>query len=326
MQAIPMSLQGAADYLGNGAIEVPVFENEIMDLVRRSSVALQRLPSVRATGHPHRYFEQTAIAAANFTDPRNISPTATGPTRVERSAYIKALVGQTNIGLFDKEVTQQQGQFAEVIAKDIDDIVSSVQVSRANYLWTGNDTSLTTPTTLQYMGLLNQITQTSTIAPGASIVDGIKAIVASMVANISYVVKPTAIYCNPVAADYLDREAKAGNITTGSMLVAGVQVSTIRTQAGDLPIISEPYIPSSSTSAYGFSAPPTGYKNYFMAILDENHIELPYISGNEANPNPRIFQMGLTSALTGQYVAVKFDAVIAKGASYAHAIVAVQRP
>lgn len=322
-----MDLKGAADYLGTGAIEVPIFEREIMDVVRRSSVALNRIKPIRATGHPHRYFEQTAIATASFTDPRNISPSATGPTRVERPAFIKALVAQSNLSLFDKDVTQQQGQFASVVAKDIDDIVSAVEVARATYLWTGNDTSMTTPTTTQYFGFLTQITQTSVIAPGASIVDGLKAMVASMVANQTYVVRPSAIYMNPIAADYLDREAKAAQITFGKTTVAaGVQVDTLRTQAGELPIISEPFIPSASGSGYNFSAPPAGNKNYFAVILMESEIENPYISGAEDNPNPRVFQLGLTGNLSGQYVGVKFDTFIAKGASYAHAVVAIQRP
>ena len=48
--------------------------------------------------------------------------------------------------------------------------------------------------------------------------------------------------------------------------------------------------------------------------------------GGDGNMNPRIFQLGLLANLTGQYVNVHFNAVIAKGATYAHAVVDVQRP
>jgi hypothetical protein len=324
-QFIP--LNASADFLGTGAIEINMYEREIFDVVRRTSVALNRLPTMRATGHPHRYFEQTAIASGAFTDPRNISPAVTSPTRVERTAYIKALVAQSNLSIFDKDVTQQQGVFAYVVGKDIEDIISGIEVTRAGALWTGNDTSMSSPTTTQYFGLLTQITQTSVIAPGASIVDGLKAQIAAMVANSTYVVRPSAIYMNPILADYLDREAKAAQITFGSAeVVAGVKVKTLSTQAGELPIISDPYIPSASGSAYNFSAPPAGNKNYFCAIIMEDEIEIPYISGEQDNPHPRLFQLGLTGNLAGQYVGIKFDAVLAKGPSYAHSIVAVQRP
>ena len=320
-------LKAAADFLGTGAIEINMYEREIFDIVRRTSVALNRFSQIRATGHPHRYFEQTAIATAAFTDPRNISPGATSPTRVERTAYIKAIVAQSNISMFDKDVTQQQAQFAYVVAKDIDDIISAVEVTRAQAVWNGNDTSMTTPTTNQYMGLLNQITLQATIAPGASIIDGLKSEVASIFANQTYKAKPTAIYVNPILGDYLDREAKAAQITFGKAeVIAGVQVETLKTQAGDLPIIGDAFLPSASGSAYGFSAPPAGNNNYFAVILTEKDIEMPYISGETDDPNPRLFQLGLTGNLTGQYVGIKFDCILAKGPSYAHAVVAVQRP
>lgn len=326
-QAQMMDLSAAADYLGTGAIEIPIFEREIMDVVRRTSVALNRIEQVPATGHPHRYFEQTAIGQAAAVDPRNLSSTATGPTRVERPAFIKAVTNQSNLSLFDKDVTEQQGQFASVVAKDVDDIINAIEVKRASMLWTGTDTSLSAPTTLEWMGGLAQITQTATVAPGASIIDALKAQVAAMVANVTYVVRPTAIYLNPVLADYIDQEAKASRITLDSMeVVAGVTVTAISTQAGKLPLIGDPFMPADTAAKYGFSAPPAGNKNYYAVIMTEKNVEIPVVSGKEFNKNPRLFQLGLTGNLAGQFVGVKFDAVIFKGASYAHTVVAVQRP
>lgn len=331
-QAQMMSLNAAADYLGTGAIEINEYEPVIVDIVRRRSVALQRFKQIPATGQPHRYFEQTAIAQAAFGSTGGqgtsaLSPTATGPTRVERSAFIKAVVNQSNIALFDKMVTQQQKKFAEVIARDIEDVVSSINVTRAAGVWNGNDTSLSAPTTVQYMGLLTQISTQATIAPGASIIDGLKAQVAAMFANQTYVVKPTAIYVNPVLGDLIDREARAGQITlTEIEVVSGVKVKALATQAGILPIIGDQFLPAATSSAYGFAAPPAGFKNYFAVILTEEMVEMPYVSGETDNPNPLLFQLGLTGNLSGQFVAVMFDAIIAKAGAYAHAVVAVQRP
>ena len=91
--------------------------------MRRRGVFGQRVKQVPATGHPSRFFEQTAIvspAAANaFVDPRNIVATVGSPTRVERSVPMKALVSQINYNLFDLEVGQQQSQFAFLQAKDL---------------------------------------------------------------------------------------------------------------------------------------------------------------------------------------------------------------
>jgi hypothetical protein len=321
-----LEVKAAADFLGNGAIEVNMYEKEIVDIVRRSDPLLQRIPSPPATGHPHRYFEQTAIATAAFTDPRNISPAATSPTRVENSALIRAITNQTNLSLFDVDVTRQQGQFAYLEAKDIEDLVSSVEVLRAQQVWVGNSTTLLDTGHTAYCGLLTQITQQATIAPGASIIDGLKAQVATMVANQNYVVKPTGIYLNPILGDYIDREAKATKIDLGNEVVGGVKVNTLMTQAGPLPLIGSPFVPSDTTSKYGFGAPPAGNKNYYASIVMENMLEMPYVGGADQNPNPRIFQLGLLGGLQGQYVVIKFDSAIAKGPSYAHSVVAVQRP
>jgi hypothetical protein len=295
-------------------------------MVRRSSVTLARLPKVPASGAPHRYFEQTAIATGSFTDPRNLSPTATSATRVERSAAIKAIVAQSNLSLFDVDVTRQQGIYDYIERRDIEDIVNAVMVTQAQAVWTGNDTSLTSPTTLQYMGLLTQVSNQATVAPGASIIDGIKAQVAALVGSATYQVQPSAIYVNPILGDYIDREAKANKITLRDQDVGGLVVSTLMTQAGPLPLITDPYLPAATAASYGFSAPPSGTKNYFAAILTESMIEMPFIGGPNRNPQPRLFQLGLVGNLTGQYVAVQFNAVVAKGPSYAHAVVAVQRP
>jgi hypothetical protein len=317
----------AADFLGNGAIETNRYETEIVDLVTRTSIALTRFDARPATGHPHRYFEETAIGSAQFTDPRNITPTPTGPTRVERPVMIKALTNQTNMSLFDVDVTRQQGQFAYLEAKDIQDAINAVVVAEAAAVWNGSDTSLSTPTTNQYMGLLRQITQTSSVGVGASIIDALKAQVAAMAGRTDYDIRPTAIYINPILGDYIDREAKAQKIELGEMDVgAGVKVSTINTQVGKLPLIGEKWVPATTDTSFGFTAPPAGYKNYFAVIVSEGMIEMPYIHGGDGNPKPRIFQLGLLSGLQGQYVVIHFNAIVAKGASYAHAIVVVIRP
>jgi len=85
-------------------------------------------------------------------------------------------------------------------------------------------------------------------------------------------------------------------------------------------------MPSDTVTKYGFAAPPSGMSNYYAAILTDKEVELPYVGGVDQNPNPRLFQLGLLGGLQGQYVVIKFDTVIGKGPSYAHAVVAVIRP
>jgi len=318
-----LDLHAAADFLGPGAIEVNRYQSEITDIVRRRGAFGQRIKQVPATGHPSRFFEETAIpaltAAQAFVDPRNITAIAATPTRVERSVPLKALVSQINYNLFDTEVGTQQSQFAFLQAKDLADAVEGLLRTHDSALWNGNDTSLTSPTTAQYFGAIGQIVaggNTTTIGTSASIVDGIKGVVAQMVSNTSFEARPTAIYGNPVLFDLIDREMKSAfNVVLSTTEVAGgLRVKTLSTQAGDLPLIPEWTIGYTGTPGSGTAVLP-------CYVVSEDMVEYHWLT----DPNPRVFQLGLPGSLASQMVVVKFGAVVVKGASYAHYEVKVNR-
>ena len=323
MNATFADIHAAADYIGPGAIEVPMYQTEIFDICRRSSPFGQRIKQVPATGHPSRYFEETAIpnpGTAGFMNPRSIVPAVVSPTRVERSVPLKAIVSQINYNLFDIELGEQQKQFAYLQAKDLVDTVSGVMVAHDVALWNGNDTSLSTPTTTQYMGAIGQIAAagglTTTIGTTASIVNGLKTAVAQMVASNGYYVRPTAIYANPVLLDLIDQEMKTefNVVLNTDNITGGVRVKMLATQAGDLPLIPDWSLGYTGTPGSGTAVLPA-------YIVTEDLIEYHWLG----DPAPRIFQLGLPNSLAYQYVAVKFGAVVVKGANYAHYQVLVDR-
>jgi len=186
-------------------------------------------------------------------------------------------------------------------------------------LWNGNDTSLSAPTTPQYFGVIGQIEaggNTTTIGTTASIVDGIKSTIASMVANSSYQVRPTAIYANPVLLDLIDREMKTEfNVVLNSVeITGGIHVKALSTQAGDLPLIPE--------WALGYTGVPGSGTAVLPAyIVSEDLIEYHWLT----DPNPRVFRLGLPNSLAQQQVVVKFGAPVVKGANFAHYEIRVQR-
>lgn len=323
MKANFLDLHAAADFLGPGAIEIDRYQTEITDIVRRRGAFGQRMKQVPATGHPSRFFEETAIAsptaAQAFVDPRNIQPTLQAPTRVERSVPLKALVSQINYNLFDMEVGTQQSQFAYLQAKDLADAVDGILRTHDVALWNGNDTSLSTPTTAQYFGAIGQIVaggNSTTIATNASIVDGLKSTIAQMVSSSSYEVRPTAIYANPVLLDLIDREMKAefNVVLSTAQITGGITVKTLSTQAGELPLIPEWALPYTGTPGSGSAVLPA-------YIVSEDMIEYHWLT----DPNPRVFRLGLPNSLITESVVVKFGGVVVKGASYAHYEVKVNR-
>jgi hypothetical protein len=308
MNAKFTEISAAADYIGPGAIEVPLYQTEILDLVRRRGPFGQRIKQVPATGHPSRYFEETAIpapaATAGFMDPRNLVPPVVSPTRIENSVPLKALVAQINYNLFDMELGKQQAQFAYLQAKDLADTVDGVLRTHDIALWNGADTSLSSPTSPQYYGVAGQI------------VDGLKSTIAQMLSNTNYGVRPTAIYANPVLLDLIDREMKTefNVVLTTKAIEGGLTVKTLSTQAGDIPLIPEWTLPYTGTPGSGNAVLPA-------YIVTEDLIEYHWLG----DPNPRVFQLGLPGSLASQYVAVKFGAPVVKGASYAHYQVLVDR-
>ena len=323
MNAQFIDLHAAADFLGPGAVEINRYQSEITDIVRRRGVFGQRIRQVPATGHPSRFFEQTAVAAptaANgFVDPRNIVAAVASPNRVERSVPLKALVSQINYNLFDMEVGAQQSQFAFLQAKDLADAVEGLMRTHDVALWNGNDTSLSEPTTTQYYGAAGQIVaggNVATIDVSDNIVDELKGIIAAMVANSSYEVRPTAIYANPVLLDLIDREMKSAyNVVLSTTEIAGgLRVKTLSTQAGELPLIPEWALSYTGTPGSG-SAVLSAY------IVSEDMIEYHWLT----DPNPRVFQLGTPGSLASQMVIVKFGAIVIKGAAYAHYQVNVHR-
>ena len=323
MQGRFVDLMAAADYLGPGAVEIDRYQTEICDIVRRRGVFGQRIKQVPATGHPSRFFEETAIpspaAAQAFVDPRNMVPTVQAPTRIEMSVPLKALVSQINYNLFDLEVSAQQSQFAYLQAKDLADAVEGLMRTHDVALWNGSDTSLSAPTTPQYFGVVSQIEaggNTTTIGTTKSIVDGLKSTVAQMVANSSYQVRPTAIYANPVLLDLIDQEMKAEfNVVLNTVeITGGVRVKALTTQAGELPLIPEWALGYTGVIGSGSAVLPA-------YIVSEDLVEYHWLT----DPNPRVFRLGTPSSLSQQQVVVKFGAPIVKGAHFAHYEVKVQR-
>lgn len=304
-------MSAAADFLGPGAIETPRYESEILDMVRRRGVLGQRVRAVQATGQPHRYFEQSRIVSGAFQDPRSLTFTpGNDPTRRERFATLKAIYAAINFGIFDVEVTRQQGQFSMLVAKDITDTVQGVLRTSDKSMWNGTDTDLIVPTTFEYFGGLTQINRTASIASTASIIDGLKAEVASLMASDVFDVRPTAIYVNPVLGDLIDQEERLNHRQMPQTLLnnvtGGLTVNALSTQAGLMPLIPDWSLPNGAT---GGSTTESGKTDYKAVIVTESLIERIYLTSAE----PRVFVLGLEGNLATRYSCVLFDAILFKG-------------
>ncbi|GGF72937.1 MULTISPECIES: hypothetical protein [Paenibacillus] len=321
-QAHSIDVAAATQFQGPGAIIVDDFQREITDALRRTSVLDGRMQYVPATGDISTYYEQNTINGGASVDPRNPSATATSNPRTPHGLKIKASTNQVNFGHYDVILGQQQANFPELKAKDLNDMINGVALHHGRMLWRGTDTSLAVPTTLQYMGLPKQITNTFTVGAAGSIVSAIRAKVAAMIASELYELLPSAIYIHPIAHHYLEEEERlAGNNSTQisnlkKTTVAGLEVLAVMTAAGLLPIIPEPFMPSA------VNATTAANTDYGIAIVTESMIEYHYVG----EKGIYLFQMGTVTDLQEKYVAIKYGAPVAKGPGYAHAYGTIERP
>lgn len=316
-------MTAAADYMGPGALETNRYQSEILDMVRRRMPFGQRINQTPATGQPSRYFEQLAIPTGAFVDPRVLTATAGQPQRVERVLMLKAITAQINYGLFDVEVTQQQGQFAYLEAKDLTDTVDGVLKLHDVNLWNGADTDLMVSTSTQYYGCSGQIFagnastggNTTLVVPASgSLVDAVKLQIATMANRQDFESRPSAFYGSPLLLNLFDKESKALQLYFNTVeILPGVVVEGIPTQMGILPLVGDPAI---TVWPYG-----AGVSLYTGFIVSEDLVEYHYLT----DPLPRVFQLGLLGNLAAQYVVVKFGGVVVKGANYAHTAITTAR-
>lgn len=331
-------MSASADVVGPGTIVTPRYQAEILDMVQRRGWLGRRMSKLPASGQPSRYWEQTRIVLGGFRNPRQLQHTpGNDPTRRERAFMLKALQGDIQFGLFDVETTRQQGTFSTLVAKDIIDTVDGVLRASDLALWNGADTSLTVPTDLEYVGGLTQINRTATISSTASIIDGLKAEVASMMAQVDFKVMPTAIYLNPVLADLIDQEERSNHrqipTTTINTVTGGLIVDAIATQAGLLPLLSDWTL---QNGAAGGSTSESGKTDYKAVILSEDLVEYHYVR----SADPRVYALGLEGDLATRYTVVLFGAPVFKGkansaqaqnvtetsqTTYSHSVVTVVR-
>ena len=296
-----------ADYIGTGALYVPVWESQILDRTRKRGTLLQRVQTKKATGHPTRYFEKLPHDSKHqFIDPRNINHALdTEITREGRSAYIKAMVDGITFGLFDHEVTMQQGLFGDLQAQDLSEVVSDMLDAQDRAVWEGTATSLMDSTSVEYCSLPTQITNKGTIAAGTRLVKGIIENVAKLMYNKQYAVKPTAIYMNPLMKAKLDAQEmdEKDKVKTYDVeVLPGIKIDGIMTAAGILPIITDIYCPEDK-----------------IFVVDESLLERQYVTSDV----PRMYQLGTEKDLATRYIAILFDTFIVRGGSYGHMVIDV---
>lgn len=303
----------------NGLVQIDQYDTMIEDTLRRAGVVGRRLKKKVASGDPSRWVIQSGVGSAQFTDKRTITVTAQTPSRTEGAVSLKAISGEIKFGLYDQMLSRVMPQGFNTRAQDLQDMLDSLLRLHDQAIFTGTDAIsgglVGDGTTNQYVSLPVQVTTTAiTITSSTAVIPTIRTQVAKLMSNASYVVKPSAIYVHPLLIDIIEAEwsTASNGVLPQVEVVPGISVSGIRTAAGALPLIADPYF---SVNPSWASSAPEGQTNYPFMIVDEALVEYHHLPGSD---RPMLFQMGTTSNLMDDYVAVLFGAPVVKGGDRAH--------
>ena len=242
---------------------------------------------------------------------RNLGFTPTYATRVQRTPKtVKALVADTQFGIFDRSVYQQQGRrFGDLTAKDVTDLGTGVIRKWANLFYNGNAGSVPD----EFDGLAVLLGAGTTVAAGSSIFNAITDAVVAMSNSPDVVVVPTAIYTNARVIYLLNQEMlKIGD----KLLYAEVKVgdsiyntAMIATPVGFLPLIPDPF----NTMVVGT---PGIFPTY---ILSEDKVSWQYVEVLGApGADPKTYEITPTNTLDLQYKCLMFGALELLGAVNHH--------
>jgi len=306
-----------ADINNGHYLVFPEIDGIIRTVLEKSTSALFNRCRQKPESHEtFRWVEESGMSrTAGFVDPRNITSTANaGITRVEKLATLKGMSNRINYGLFDAELTKN-GTFPYVLQDDMTMMLTDMALLENAEMFSGNDTSYSSPTKMGYMGLLTAITNTATIpvktTDSPRIAKAIKSQIAKMVARIDVNCNPTAIYMNPLTQDAMEIEENENDINHKVytlQLSPGTTVNAIMTAAGLLPIVVDKRIPIDMSGAT---------EEHPILIIDESKIVRHFLIGYD---KPVVFKMGEIQTLLTEYVAVQFANFVCEFPDKAHVI------
>ena len=233
------------------------YDPVLHDYLKRDFSIGVKVNSVRSSGYPHVYNEQTKLPNnTKAVDPKIGFGTAGNPsyrpTTLDadygrdswKTAFPRAYVTGIRYTFFDRSMEQDYGAFENLIAKDTNDMMTDFVKTTANDFWNGT-TPLDSTTAFTYCGVLSQVTDKTAIAGNTTIVGAIQTKVASLMARLDYTKYPDVIAMNPATYDLLVKEEEARQIYTRPIeaeIVPGVKVPGIYTPVAVLPVVLTPFI------------------------------------------------------------------------------------
>jgi hypothetical protein len=249
--------------INNGhALVVSDYERVLYDYRLRNFPIDINVNSVRATGYPHSFNEQTKIPSnTTAVDPKlgfgttvadYAKPSADLDTDYGRdnwkNAFVKAYASRIEYDYFTRKWEENYGAFEDLVAKDYNDMIVDYVKTTTNDFFNGRSTSLDDTSStykLEYCGILNQITDVSAISASTLIADALNTKIANLQARLDYDGMPDVLCMNSATYNLLVQEERARQNyiqQINSEIVPGWKVPSINLYHMNTPIMITPFI------------------------------------------------------------------------------------
>jgi len=305
-------------------MHLQVFEDTIYDYQKNYLSIFNIVPALEATGQPTMFIDQTKKPNnTQFSSPTTLTYKTRDEDygRVAKSAMIKCVTSTYSYPFFNTITARQQGVLPDFVTKDIGDWAAEIASFQNNKFWYGTDTDLATPTTQEYVGLMTQI-QTKVVIPKAStltLTDIMETEVAKMDVNTKQNTGAGSdlfFAMNGMTMDKWIKEERARNtniVNYTVQIVPGFEIPAIMTAKGLVGIVVDNELVIEDNTANGSDDHP-------IVLLNKRQIERRYIGQS----TPMVFDMAINNQLTSDKIAVMFDNIILRNATYGHKLITRQ--
>jgi len=243
------------------ALVVSDYERVLYDYRLRDFAIDLNVNSIRATGYPHSFNEQTKIPSnTTAVDPKlgfgtttadYAKPSADLDTDYGRdnwkNAFVKAYASRIEYDYFTRKWEENYGSFEDLVAKDYNDMIVDYVKTTTNDFFNGRSTSISDVSStykFEYCGILNQITDTSAITSGL-IADNLNTKISNLQARLDYSGFPDVLCMNSATYNILVQEELARSINIRDIkadIVPGWKVPAIDCYHMTMPILITPFI------------------------------------------------------------------------------------
>lgn len=305
-------------------MHLQVFEDTIYDYQKNYLSIYNLIPALEATGQPTMWMDQTKKPNnTQFSSPTTLAYKTRDEDygRVAKSAMIKCITSTYSYPFFNTITARQQGVLPDFVTKDIGDWAAEVAAFQNNKFWYGTDTDLATPTTNEYVGIMNQIVTKVTVPKTSTltITDVLETEVAKMDVNIKQNTGTGSdlVFCmNGLTMDAWIKQERArstNNVNYTIEIIPGFKIPAIMTAKGLIGIVVDNELVVADNAANGTFDHP-------IVLLNKREIERRYIG----QATPMVFDMAINNQLTSDKIAVMFDNIILRNATYGHKLITMQ--